>query len=200
MTPILSCKCTVLCYILEYIYMTQIIKRRNSPVFAFNMQIPRSGRMFGRVLHVQSKHINGASLCYLYNIDIFSYTNRKIYPIFTKQYIYKTKYAYSIILEFIPMYTFASEEHVCIRDIWNSVFKSPRSSVGRASDDISQGCGFESHCGLEFFILYFVAFDAHLKSTGPIQMKSSIMFIQSILVYVHRKMIIWQKNGGGCSS
>ena len=41
----LSCKYTVLCYImyiLEYIYIVQIAKRRIlvSPVFAFNMQIP----------------------------------------------------------------------------------------------------------------------------------------------------------------
>ena len=36
----LSCKCTVLCYILEYIYIVQIAKRRISPVLAFNMQIP----------------------------------------------------------------------------------------------------------------------------------------------------------------
>ena len=37
----LSRKCTVLCYILEYIYMyiVQIAKRRISPLFAFNMQI-----------------------------------------------------------------------------------------------------------------------------------------------------------------
>ena len=40
--------------------------------------------------------------------------------------------------------------------------QSPNSSVGRASDYISQGPGFEYHCGQEFFILYFVAFDAHL--------------------------------------
>ena len=36
----LSCKCTVLCYILEYFYIVQIVKRRISPVLAFNMQIP----------------------------------------------------------------------------------------------------------------------------------------------------------------
>ena len=36
----LSCKCTALCYTLEYIYIVQIAKRRTSPVFAFNMQIP----------------------------------------------------------------------------------------------------------------------------------------------------------------
>ena len=35
----LSCKCTVLYYILEYIYIVQIAKRRINPVFAFKMQI-----------------------------------------------------------------------------------------------------------------------------------------------------------------
>ena len=36
----LSGKCTILCYILEYIYIVQIEKRRISSVFALNMQIP----------------------------------------------------------------------------------------------------------------------------------------------------------------
>ena len=36
----LSCKCTVLCYIFEYLYIVQITKRRISHVLAFNMQIP----------------------------------------------------------------------------------------------------------------------------------------------------------------
>ena len=49
--------------------------------------------MFGLVLHVKSKHRTGACLSYLYNIDIFQYTNTKIYPLFTKQYIYKIKYS-----------------------------------------------------------------------------------------------------------
>ena len=35
-----KCNCTVLCYILEYIYIVQITKRRISLVLAFNMQIP----------------------------------------------------------------------------------------------------------------------------------------------------------------
>ena len=44
-----SCKCTALCYILEYIYIIQIAKRRTSPVFAYNMKIPDqvAGRMYG---------------------------------------------------------------------------------------------------------------------------------------------------------
>ena len=36
----MSCKCTVLCYILEYMYILQITKRRIGPVLAFNVQIP----------------------------------------------------------------------------------------------------------------------------------------------------------------
>ena len=36
----LSCECTVMCYILEYMYMIQITKRRIGPVLAFNVQIP----------------------------------------------------------------------------------------------------------------------------------------------------------------
>ena len=36
----LSCKCTVLCHILEYMYILQITKRRIGPVLAFNVQIP----------------------------------------------------------------------------------------------------------------------------------------------------------------
>ena len=48
----LSCKCTVLCYILENIYIVQISKRHISPAFALNMQIPRSG---WSCLHVKGK-------------------------------------------------------------------------------------------------------------------------------------------------
>ena len=36
----LSCKGTVLCYILEYMYIFQLTKRSIGPVLAFNMQIP----------------------------------------------------------------------------------------------------------------------------------------------------------------
>ena len=37
---ILSCKCTVLCYIFEYSYYVQRAKRCKSSVFAFHLQIP----------------------------------------------------------------------------------------------------------------------------------------------------------------
>ena len=41
----------------------------------------------------------------------------------------------------------------------NLLSTSPVSSVGTASGFRSQGCGFDSNCGQEMFILYFVAFD-----------------------------------------
>ena len=36
----------------------------------------RSGKMFGPVLHVERKHKNCASLCYLSNVDIFQYVTQ----------------------------------------------------------------------------------------------------------------------------
>ena len=68
------CKCSVLCYILEYSY---IVQKGKGHVFAFNMQTPdQVARMLGRVLHVESKHITCASLCYLHNIAVFNYVTQ----------------------------------------------------------------------------------------------------------------------------
>ena len=68
---ILYCTCTVLCYILEYIYIGQIANRFTSPVFAFNMQnaTKHSDLVKCLVVHVEST---------IYN---------------AKQYMFKTKYA-----------------------------------------------------------------------------------------------------------
>ena len=44
----LSCKCTVLCYRLEYIYIVQITETHKSCA-CFQHANTRSGRMFGRV-------------------------------------------------------------------------------------------------------------------------------------------------------
>ena len=46
------------------------------------------------------------------------------------------------------------------RHAWFNLHGTSRPA--RASDLKSQGCGFESHCGQEYFILYFVAFVALL--------------------------------------
>ena len=61
-----SFTCTTLCYILKYIYIGQIAKRRTSTVLAINIRpntLPDqvTGRMCGCVLHVESKHMNCAS-------------------------------------------------------------------------------------------------------------------------------------------
>ena len=50
------------------------------------MSVTWSGRVFGRVLHVESKHRTRASLCYLSNIDIFQYVTQNSTS-------YKTKHA-----------------------------------------------------------------------------------------------------------
>ena len=74
--------------------------------------------MFGRVLHVKSKHRTDVCLCYLYNIEIFQYTNKKYIQYSQKQYIYQTNTLFSIILELMPMYTLVSEGHVFVKAIW----------------------------------------------------------------------------------
>ena len=102
----LSCKCTVLCYILEYIYIVQITKRRVSPVLAFNMQIQDQVECLV-VLHVKSKHRTCVSLCYLCNIlYIFQYVTQK--STFTRQNTLSF-----IIIALIRMYTKVSGVHVC---------------------------------------------------------------------------------------
>ena len=45
-------------------------------------------------------------------------------------------------------------------NLYSTTFISPVRSVGIALDFKSQGCGLESHCKQDFFILHFVAFDA----------------------------------------
>ena len=69
---------------------------------------------------------------------------------------------------------------------------SPASSVGRASDLKCQGCGFESHCGQEFFILYFVALDALLTSR-LVSCKWNQAWRPSDVYRFIERMIIWKK-------
>ena len=68
-------------------YILQITKRRIGPVLAFNVQIPESGRMFGRVcmLKASTGLVCLFAICtaFIYYIPICN----------TKQYIYQTKYA-----------------------------------------------------------------------------------------------------------
>ena len=66
----LSCKCTVLCYILEYIYVAQIAKRRISPVLAFNMQIPDQVECLGRVCMLKA---SAGPVCLFATCTIFIY-------------------------------------------------------------------------------------------------------------------------------
>ena len=59
--------------------------------------------------------------------------------------------------------------------------------------------GSESHWGQEFFILYFVAFDA-LQAGGLVPYKWNQAWRPSEVYRCIEKMIIWKKNVGGTSS
>ena len=105
----------------------------------------RSGRLFDRVLHVESKQRTFGSFCYYKYMLIYS----------TIQYMYKTKYAFGIILQLIPMYTLISEVHVYTKvTLKGELPSSPTSSFCRASGYESQGCRFESKYGKDFFITF----------------------------------------------
>ena len=81
---ILSCKCTVLHCIFDYSYIVQIAKRRTSPVFGFNMQMPDQVECL-IVFCLLKANTGRASLLFAQFSSI---------PICnTKQYIYKTNYA-----------------------------------------------------------------------------------------------------------
>ena len=68
----------------------------------------------------------------------------------------------------------------------DSIHQARLAQSGRASDFESKGCGFESHCGQEIFHFVFCRFRrAPGRSTGPIQMKSSMTSIR--VIYVHRE-------------
>ena len=70
-------------------------------------QNTRLDRMFGRVLHVESKHTTCASFCYLSNIDIFQYVTQN--SSCTRQ-----NTLYFMNLELIPLYTLVLKVCVCI--------------------------------------------------------------------------------------
>ena len=80
---ILSCTCTVLCYILEYIYMMQIAKIRTSHVFAFNMQIPYQVECL----------VMCVSLLFERYRYIQKYKYKNIFNIHKTVHLYETKYA-----------------------------------------------------------------------------------------------------------
>ena len=65
----------------------------------------RSDRVFGRVLHVESKHRTSASFCFLSSIDIFPYVTQ--YSTCTRQ-----NTLYFIILKLISIHTLVLEFHL----------------------------------------------------------------------------------------
>ena len=91
---ILSCKCSVLCYILEYSYIVQIAKRRTSPVLSTCKT--RSSILSDLVFACWKQTQDVCVPLLLYNIAIFQcvlFVQYSYIPMcITKRYIYKTKY------------------------------------------------------------------------------------------------------------
>ena len=93
--------------------------------------------------------------------------------------MYKTKYA---LLHLSRTYTNV-HVYICIGS--TCMYKGHLNMTvfikARLAQYISQGCWSESHCGQEFFHFVFCRFRcAPDRSTGPIQMKSSMTFIRGI--------------------
>ena len=79
--------------------------------------------VFGRVLHVESKHRTCASFCYLSNIDIIQWLTQ--YSTCTRQ-----NTLYLIIPEIIPVYKLVLELYLCLNVNFNGKFSiRPGSSV-----------------------------------------------------------------------
>ena len=66
------------------------------------------GIMFCRVLHVESKHMTCATICYLSNLDIFQHVTQN-------STCARQNTLYFTILGLIPMHILVSEVHVCIK-------------------------------------------------------------------------------------
>ena len=150
------------CFVLHigiYLYCTDN-KETHKSCACFQHANTRSGRMVGRVCMLKA---STGLVCLFTFYTIFIYI-----PISnTKQYIYHTKYT---VLHHSRTY--------------NNVYilSRPARSVGGALDLKSQGCEFESHSGQDFFFHFvFCRFRrAPDRSTGPMQMKSSMTSIRGI--------------------
>ena len=102
----LSCKCTVLCYILEYMYILQITMRRIGPVLALKLQIPDQVECCAVFACWKQAQDLCVSLLFVQHLYIFKYVTKN--STFTRQ----TTLSF-IILVLIIMYTLVSGVHVC---------------------------------------------------------------------------------------
>ena len=102
----LSCKCTVLCKILEYMYILQITKRRIGPALAFNVDIPSQVECLAVFACWKQAQDLCVSLLFVQNLYIFQYVTQN--STFTRQNTLSF-----IILVLIIMNTLVSGVHVC---------------------------------------------------------------------------------------
>ena len=107
----LSYKCTVLCYILEYMYILQITKRRIGPVLAFNVQIPDQVECLAVFACWKQAQDLFVSLLFVQHWYIFQYVTQN--STFTRQNTLSF-----IILVLIIMLTLVSGVHVCNKVIY----------------------------------------------------------------------------------
>ena len=100
-----SRKCTVLCYILEYIFIVQKAQRRISPVLASNMQIPDQVECLVVFACRKQSQDLFVSLLFVQYLHKYSICN-------TKQYITRQNTLSFIFLELITMFTLVPGVHV----------------------------------------------------------------------------------------
>ena len=174
----LSCKCTVLCYILEYIYILQITKRRISHVLAFNMQIADQVEFLFFFLHFESKHKNWVSLCYFVQcLYIFQFVTE--ISTFSRQ-----NKLYFVILVLITMYTLVLGVHVCHKVIeMNGIQQAQLAQSVEHQTSNFRVVGSSPTVGKNFSFVFCRFRPAPDMSTGPMQMKSSMTSIRGINVY-----------------
>ena len=133
----------------------------------------RSGRVFGRFVHIESKNRTSASFCYLANIDIFqNVTQCSTCTGHITLYFIMSRIPYNV-----------EEVHVYINvTIKECVHQARLAQSVEALTTNLNVFGFKSHCGQDFHFVFICFPRAPRKLTEPIQMTSSMIFIQGTFV------------------
>ena len=122
----------------------------------------RLGRVFGRVLHVESKHRTSASFCYLPNIDTSIFQSETQCSTSTRQNTLAKIRSTSSFSELIPMYT-------CM---YKGNFRSKRSSsfhqarLAQSVDALTMNLKVENRGQLWARIFHCVIFAFHALLAG----------------------------------
>ena len=138
---------------------------------SFPVTCTRSGKVFGRVLHVESKHKTSASFCYLSNIDIFQLVTH--YSTCTRQ---------NMLNFIVPLtYNNIAEEYICIKVTFKiNVYIYPGwISRSRLLTTNLKVVSSSTIVAKTFLFRFFFCFQcAPRRPTEPIHMTSSMTFIR----------------------